>query len=76
MSQDLSGIMNGVMWTQVVLAMLFVGARLYTRYFIIRNVGWDDIFMLVNLVRTLVSSISFPSRWSALMTLRSHSSVS
>jgi Na+(H+)/acetate symporter ActP len=50
MSQDLSGVMNGVMWTQVVVAMLFVGARLYTRHFIVRNVGWDDIFMLVNLV--------------------------
>jgi hypothetical protein len=51
MSQDLSSVMNGVMWMQVVLAMLFVGARLYTRHFIIRKIGWDDIFMLVNLVR-------------------------
>ena len=48
--QDFAGILNGVMWTQVALAIVFIGLRFYTRYFVMRSVGWDDIAMLVNLV--------------------------
>ncbi|PSN65310.1 hypothetical protein BS50DRAFT_496366 [Corynespora cassiicola Philippines] len=48
--QDFAGILNGVMWTQVALAIVFIGLRFYTRYFVMRSVGWDDIAMLVNLL--------------------------
>ena len=57
MSQDLSSVMNGVMWMQVVMAMVFIGARMYTQHFIIHNIGWDDTFMLVNLVRVFPYTI-------------------
>jgi hypothetical protein len=57
MSQDLSSIMNAVMWIQVLVAIIFVGARMYTRHFIIHNIGWDDTFMLVNLVRVFYLQI-------------------
>ncbi|KAF2119517.1 hypothetical protein BDV96DRAFT_642538 [Lophiotrema nucula] len=50
MVQDYAPILNGVMWTQVALAATFIALRMYTRYFIIHNIGWDDIIMLVNLV--------------------------
>lgn len=48
---DFGPILNGVMWSQVVLATIFCVLRMYTRYYIIRNVGWDDVLMVVNLVR-------------------------
>jgi hypothetical protein len=50
--------MNGVMWMQVVMAMVFVGARMYTRHFIIHNIGWDDTFMIVNLVSVALRALS------------------
>jgi hypothetical protein len=52
MVRDFGIILNSVMWAQVVLAILFIGLRMYTRYFIIRCIGWDDIVMLVNMVCT------------------------
>ncbi|KAF2679917.1 hypothetical protein K458DRAFT_258432, partial [Lentithecium fluviatile CBS 122367] len=57
---DLSSVMIGVMWMQVVFAIAFVGARIYTRYYIIHNVGWDDTFMAVNLV-TFILFVTFTS---------------
>lgn len=48
---DFASILNGVMWFQVALAGIFIGLRLYTRQYIIRNIGWDDVLMIVNLVR-------------------------
>jgi hypothetical protein len=48
---DYAPILNSVMWLQVFIATLFIGLRLYTRYFIIRCLGWDDLVMVVNLVR-------------------------
>ncbi|KAF2247694.1 hypothetical protein BU26DRAFT_487386 [Trematosphaeria pertusa] len=48
--QDFAGILNGVMWTQVVLALIFIALRMYTRYFIINSIGWDDIVMVINLI--------------------------
>ena len=50
---DYAPILNSVMWLQVAIATLFIGLRLYTRYFIIRCLGWDDLIMVVNLVRCL-----------------------
>ena len=50
MIDDYAGIINGVMWTQVVLGVIFVALRLYTRVFLIRSIGWDDLLMIVNLV--------------------------
>ena len=49
--EDFSGVINGVMWSQVVLAVIFIGMRLYTRYFLLQSFGWDDMLMIVNLVR-------------------------
>lgn len=47
---DFAHILNGVMWAQVVLGTFLVALRMYTRQYIVRNVGWDDVLMLVNLV--------------------------
>jgi hypothetical protein len=68
---DFSDILNGVMWSQVVLGTVLVALRMYTRQYIVRNVGWDDVLMLVNLVRSPVlflvpSNMTFPSRASLL----------
>lgn len=46
---DFADILNGVMWFQVFLATVFIALRLYTRHWIVRNFGWDDVLMLVNL---------------------------
>lgn len=48
--EDYGSILNGVMWTQVVIAIIFIAMRLYTRYFLVRCMGWDDLLMIVNLV--------------------------
>ena len=48
-------ILNGVMWTQVVIAVAFIAMRLYTRFFLIRSLGWDDLLMIVNLVRESIA---------------------
>ncbi len=53
--KDFSYILNVVMWTQVCIATVFVVLRMYTRYYLIRNVGWDDLLMIVNLVRPFIS---------------------
>lgn len=50
MIDDYAGIINGVMWTQVVLGVIFVALRLYTRFFLVQSIGWDDLLMIVNLV--------------------------
>lgn len=47
---DYGPILNGVMWGQVVISSVFIVLRVYTRYYIIRNLGWDDLMMIVNLV--------------------------
>lgn len=39
-----------VSWTECVVAILFVSARMYTRIFLIHNVGIDDWMMLLALV--------------------------
>ena len=57
--QDFAPIINGVMWTQVVVGTIFVALRMYTRYFLIRSIGWDDLLMILNLVGY---SSSFPFR--------------
>ncbi|KAF2202044.1 hypothetical protein GQ43DRAFT_414482 [Delitschia confertaspora ATCC 74209] len=53
-------ILNGVMWTQVVIAIVFIAARIYTRRIVINSVGWDDMLMLVNLV-TFILYVAFIS---------------
>ncbi|KAA8622941.1 hypothetical protein PtrV1_04247 [Pyrenophora tritici-repentis] len=47
---DFADILNGVMWFQVVIGTVFVALRLYTRQYIVRNFGWDDVLMIVNLI--------------------------
>jgi len=46
---DFADILNGVMWAQVFLGTVLVALRMYTRQYIVRNIGWDDVLMLVNL---------------------------
>jgi hypothetical protein len=48
---DFASTLNGVMWVQVAIASIFISLRMYTRYYIVRKVGWDDVLMIVNLVR-------------------------
>jgi len=48
---DYSPILNGVIWSQIVLACTFVALCVYTRQYIVRALGWDDVVMVVNLVR-------------------------
>jgi hypothetical protein len=47
---DYGPILNGVMWLQVIISSVFIVLRIYTRYYIIRSLGWDDYMMVVNLV--------------------------
>jgi hypothetical protein len=51
--QDYASTILVVMWIQVAIAIAFIGMRMYTRYFLIRSVGLDDIIMLFNLVRPM-----------------------
>lgn len=55
---DFANVLNGLMWFQVVFASVFIGLRLYTREFMIRNIGMDDILMIVNLVRSFLTATS------------------
>lgn len=57
---DYGPILNGVMWFQVVISSVFIALRIYTRYYIIRNIGWDDLMMIVNLVSRTSSHIFGP----------------
>lgn len=47
---DYGAILNVVMWFQVFISTVFIAFRIYTRYYIIRSLGWDDYMMVVNLV--------------------------
>lgn len=42
---------NAVLWVEVVVGVIFVGLRLYTRKVLLNNVGWDDYLALAALVR-------------------------
>lgn len=42
---------NAVLWVETVVAAVFVGLRVYTRKFILNNLGWDDYLSVVALVR-------------------------
>jgi hypothetical protein len=50
---DFANVLNGVMWFQVAFAGVFVAMRLYTRYALIRNLGWDDALMVLNMVLSI-----------------------
>lgn len=67
---DFADILNGVMWFQVFFATLFIALRLYTRQFVVRNFGWDDVLMLVNLVGSLQSLHVFAHKGSLRYPLR------
>lgn len=54
---DFGPILNGVMWLQVILSSAFIILRIYTRYYIIRSLGWDDYMMVVNLVSQVLHSL-------------------
>jgi hypothetical protein len=75
--EDFAPILLGVMWTQVAIAIVFIGLRMYTRYFILRSVGLDDIIMLFNLVSPLYlpfnkSILSPPALFLRLRRLHNH----
>lgn len=58
---DLGPILNGVMWFQVMISSVFIVLRIYTRYYLIRSLGWDDLMMVVNLVSAKPQRrLSFP----------------
>jgi hypothetical protein len=60
--ENFGDILKGVMWSQVVLAATFIGMRLYTRHFILKNLGADDLLMIVNLLsRILIRPLSISS---------------
>ena len=40
-----------VTWSLIALTMVAVGARLFGRVVLTRNVGWDDFWIIVSLVR-------------------------
>lgn len=42
---------NAVLWVEVVVGVIFVGLRLYTRKVILNSIGWDDYLGLAALVR-------------------------
>ena len=39
-----------VMWTETIVALIFVLARLYTRSRIVRSIGWDDHLIAISMV--------------------------
>ncbi|SPO06361.1 related to integral membrane protein pth11 [Cephalotrichum gorgonifer] len=43
---------NAALWTEAVIAALFIFARMYTRIFILHSAGWDDFLLCVTLVCT------------------------
>jgi hypothetical protein len=51
---DFGPVLNGVMWFQVIISSVFIVLRIYTRYYLIRSFGWDDLMMVVNLVRQIL----------------------
>jgi len=53
---DFANILNGVMWFQVAIGTVFVALRLYTRQCIVRNFGWDDVLMIINLASSIQSN--------------------
>ncbi|KAJ4368604.1 hypothetical protein N0V86_009511 [Didymella sp. IMI 355093] len=57
---DYGPILNGVMWLQVTISSLFIALRIYTRYYIIRSLGWDDYMMVINLA-TFIAFIATTS---------------
>ncbi|KAI6785266.1 uncharacterized protein J7T54_006908 [Emericellopsis cladophorae] len=42
--------LNAVLWTETVVATMFVFARCYTRLFILHSAGWDDFFLVLTLL--------------------------
>jgi hypothetical protein len=48
---DYANIIRSVLCIQVIVASICIALRIYTRYFINHYLGWDDMMMLVSLVR-------------------------
>lgn len=48
--------LNAVLWVEIAVALIFVVARCYTRYFILRSMGWDDLFLVLTFVGVLPAS--------------------
>ena len=41
----------GVLWMETILCIFILGLRLYTRTMIRRNLGWDDLLLVITAVR-------------------------
>ncbi|KPM36172.1 hypothetical protein AK830_g10396 [Neonectria ditissima] len=48
---------NAALWTETVVAAIFVVLRVYTRKVILRSFGWDDFFLVVTLVLLVLYSV-------------------
>lgn len=49
----------GVLWVEVFICMVVLGLRLYTRTMIRRNIGWDDLLLLIAWVSVSILLESF-----------------
>lgn len=54
----LGPMLNAVLWVQIVVGIIFVCLRLYTRRMILRNVGWDDYLICISMVSNETSRTS------------------
>ncbi|KAK7421449.1 hypothetical protein QQX98_002147 [Neonectria punicea] len=48
---------NAALWTETVVASIFVLLRVYTRKVILRSFGWDDFFLVITLVLLAIYSV-------------------
>ncbi|KAF4988167.1 hypothetical protein FDECE_15164 [Fusarium decemcellulare] len=46
--------LNAVLWTETVIATLFVVLRVYTRKVVLRSFGWDDFFLIITLILLII----------------------
>lgn len=53
-SGGLGPVLNAVLWVQVVIFVVFVGLRIYTRSQILHSVGADDYLVIIALVCPLL----------------------
>lgn len=53
---DLGATMNAVGWTEASVAIVLLGARLFTRVKIVQHIGWDDYLMVMAVVSSPCSS--------------------
>lgn len=55
MSQSLT--ISVVSWFLGAISVIFVATRIFTRVVLTKNVGWDDGFIILSLVRMILSML-------------------